>query len=135
MTPLQARIALTKLKQVDEDNNNRIGFAKMYHEGLKDITELLLPPLITDGSHIYTYFPVQYNNRKALIGWMIKNNCDIGPQHLKNTADLLAFKDYYRDCPNARKTANEVILLPTYPSYTEEQIRLNIEYIRSYFDK
>jgi len=135
MTPLQARIALTKLKQVDEDNNKRIRFAKMYYEGLKDIAQLFLPPLKTDGSHIYTYFPIQYNNRQELIRWMIKNNCDVGPQHLKNTADLPAFKIYYMDCPNARKIADEVILLPSYPKYTFIMARHNIKVINHYFSR
>ena len=35
---------------------------------------------------------------------MVQNNIDVGPQHLKNIADLPAFKDFYLDCPKTRKT-------------------------------
>jgi len=58
---------------------------------------------------------------------------DIAAQHLKNCADLPDFSEFYRDCPVARKTANEVILLPTYPRYPVSDVKRNIKAIRSYF--
>jgi dTDP-4-amino-4,6-dideoxygalactose transaminase len=60
------------------------------------------------------------------------HGCDIGPQHLKNCADLPAFKDFYRDCPGARQTAEAVVLLPTYPSYPDGDIDHNIAVLREY---
>lgn len=135
MTPMQARVALDKFDTVDPNNEVRIKNAEVYHEGLKDIDELILPPLRTDGSHIYTYYPLQYDNRMELVRFMTANNCDIGVQHIKNTADLTSFKEFYRDCPNARATAEAVILLPTYPRYGEEMIQKNISVIRKFFKK
>lgn len=35
---------------------------------------------------------------------------------------LPAFKSYYKDCPNARATANETIMLPTYPSFNLKNV-------------
>jgi perosamine synthetase len=134
MTPMQARIAHSKLDKVDENNKKRIHYANLYYEGLKDLKGLTLPPIKNDGSHIYTYFPIQIKDRKKLVRWMTKEKSDIGVQHLKNTADLPAFKKYWRDCPNARKTANEVILLPTYPKYGEKMVKHNIKVIRCYFN-
>ena len=60
---------------------------------------------------------------------------DIAAQHLKNCADLTAFSAFYRDCPVARKTANEVILLPTYPRYPDTEIQKNINVIQAYFKR
>ncbi len=133
MTPLQAKLASGKLNAVDKNNHLRINNARKYYEGLKDIPELILPPFKEDESHIYTYFPIQYKERKSLIRWMIKNNIDVGPQHLRNTADLPAFKDFFKDCPNARKTANEVILLPTYTKYSSKMIEHTIMIINKFF--
>ena len=61
------------------------------------------------------------------------NKRDVAAQHLKNCADLPAFSAFYRDCPVARKTANEVIVLPTYPRYPISEVQKNIEAIRAYF--
>lgn len=135
MTPMQARLLLLKINNVSEDNAKRIQHAKIYKEGLKQLNELILPPFRDDGSHIYTYYPIQYKNRDELIRFMMKNHRDIGPQHLKNCADLPAFKNYYKDCPNCRETANEVILLPTYPRYNQKEIEKNIRVIHAFFGK
>ena len=48
-------------------------------------------------------------------------------------AALPSFSVFYRDCPITRKTANEVILLPTYPRYPDTEIQKNIDVIRAYF--
>ena len=135
MTPMQARLVLSKINRVEMDNAERIRYARIYHEGLSDLAKLRLPPLRDDGSHIYTYYPIQYHNRPALIRWIMEHRRDVGAQHLKNCADLPTFQEYYRDCPNARATANEVILLPTYPRYGEGEVRRNIDVIRSFFGK
>ena len=135
MRPLQAQILLNQLGNVEKDNLIRIQYAKYYFEGLADIPELILPPLRQDLSHIYTYFPIQYHDRKGLLRWMIRHHRDIGKQHLKNCADLSSFSMYYSDCPNARATAKSVVLLPTYPRYTEQEVFKNIKVVRSFFRK
>ena len=66
---------------------------------------------------------------------MMKNKRDVTAQHLKNCADLPAFSAFRRDCPVARKTANEVILLPTYTRYPDSEVRKNIAVIRAFFGK
>ena len=135
MKAIQARLLLSKLDRVEMDTATRIRYAGIYHEGLSGLNELILPPFKIDGSHIYTYYPIQYKDRLKLVKWLIKHYCDLGVQHLKNCADLPAFKDYYQDCPNARATANEVILLPTYPRYPEKEIKRNVRLIRQFFDE
>jgi dTDP-4-amino-4,6-dideoxygalactose transaminase len=134
MTPMQARLLLSRIDLVDHYSDIRIKYAKMYHEGLSGIPGLILPPLRTDGSHIYSYFPIQYKDRKELLYWLALKCRDVGAQHLKNCADLPAFKDFYRDCPNTRATAEQVILLPTYPAYSEKEVEQNIRVIREFFD-
>lgn len=135
MTPMQARLVMSKIESVENDTSIRIKYARIYHEGLSDLKELILPPLRTDGSHIYTAFPVQYFNRDALARWLMEHRRDIGIQHLKNCAALPGFNNYYGECPRATAVAKEVILLPTYPRYTEGEIRRNIEVIQEFFRK
>ena len=134
MTPFQARLALSQLNDIDKHSESRIKAAQVYHAGLRDIPELILPPLRTDMSHIYTFFPVQYEHPKGLLKWLIARRRDLGMQHMKNCADLPGFSEFYRDCPNARSTAQKVILLPTYPRYAAREVQQNIECIRSFFD-
>lgn len=132
-TPFQARLGLSQLNKVDRDIKTRIDKAILYYEGLKDIDELILPPLRTDGSHTYLWFPVQYSHREELLKFMFLNGRDIAPGHFTNTADSPRFKEYYRDCPNARNLAKELFYLPTYPSYSHSEVKKNIQVIRQYF--
>jgi dTDP-4-amino-4,6-dideoxygalactose transaminase len=136
MRPLQARIGLRALESVEEDSQRRIAFAQQYHEGLADLDdELIRPPLRSDGSHIYTYYPIQHRDRHALVRHMMNAGCDLAVQHLKNCADMECFADFRRDCPNARATAAEAILLPTYPRYSRADVARNVDAIRSFFGR
>jgi dTDP-4-amino-4,6-dideoxygalactose transaminase len=135
LSDLQAGIARGHLSQVDRDYQYRMGLVQMYHDGLKDIEGLRLPPLLRDGSHVYNYYPIQCEDRLALRQYMLDSGRDIALQHIKNTADLPAFKDFYRDCPHCRKWAHETIMLPDYAKYRRAEVEKNIEVIRSYFNK
>lgn len=134
-TPFQARLILSQLNRIDPENQIRIQKATLYYKKLRNIPDLILPPEANNSSCIYTYFPIQYKNRKKLLNWLMKHKRDTGAQHLKNCADLPDFSAFYRDCPIARKTAKEVILLPTYPRYPDSEVKKNIEVVRSYFKK
>jgi perosamine synthetase len=133
MTAAQCQLGMLQLDHIDENNRIRLQKAERYRQGLDDIEGLVLPPG-NDGDAIYTYFPVQYEHedRRNLLLYLARHGCDIGPQHLKNCADLPAFEEFYRDCPNARQTARSLLLLPTYPSYPDRNIDHTIDVFRGY---
>lgn len=132
-TPFQARLILAQLGNVDRENEIRIKKAALYRTGLQDLSELVLPVCGENNACIYTVFPIQYRDRRKMLEWLMKNNRDAAGQHLKNCADLESFAPYYRDCPVARKVADEVICLPVYPRYPDSEIGKNIEAIRKFF--
>jgi hypothetical protein len=133
LTPMQARLVLRQLGAVDNRSRARVRTAETYHAGLRDVPEVLLPPLRTDLSHTYTYFPIQVEDRDALLRQLMRERRDVAAQHLKNCADLPCFEEFQRDCPNARETARSVVLLPTYPRYGPRDVEQNIQVIRRYF--
>ena len=135
LTPMQARLVLRQLEGVDDASRARIRAAELYHEGLRDLPELLLPPLRSDLSHTYSYYPIQVEDRDALLRHMMRQRRDVAAQHLKNCADLPCFEEWQRDCPRARETANSVVLLPTYPRYAVPELEKNVAAIRSFFGR
>ncbi len=132
-TPFQARLGLSQMKNVDRDIQARIEYAHIYYEGLKDLDQLILPPLRADGSHTYLWFPILYDRRDELLRFMFDRGRDIAAGHFTNTADLPQFQEFYRDCPNSRKVERALIYLPTYPSYSRREVEKNIEVIKQYF--
>jgi dTDP-4-amino-4,6-dideoxygalactose transaminase len=133
MTPAQARLILRMLDRVDRDSKVRIEHARRYHEGLADIPGLRRPPMREDGSHIYLTYPVQVPERERVLRDLVEHGRDLTAQHIGNCADYEAFAEYHRDCPNARETAREVLLLPTYPGYGTREVDRTIRAIRRYF--
>ena len=135
MQPVQARLALRGLDRVERDAQIRLGFARMYERGLADLPELLRPPFREDGSHIYLQYPIQYGDRKKLVKHMMRHGCDVAAQHMRNCADLDCFAEFRQDCPNARATADSVVVLPTYPKYSPRDVERNINAIRAFFGR
>tara|TARA_Y100000031_G_scaffold154996_1_gene204380 strand:- start:2518 stop:3795 length:1278 start_codon:yes stop_codon:yes gene_type:complete len=132
-TPFQARLVLSQLNQIDLETKQRIEKARLYYQGLENIPDLVLPIKGNDAKYIYLVFPIQYQKREELLKWLMRHKRDVAAQHLKNCADLPSFSTFYRDCPVARKTANEVIVLPTYQGYPISEVKKNIKVIQSYF--
>jgi len=133
LTPMQARIVLDQLDRVDDHIRARIRAAERYHAGLEGLPDVLRPPLRTDFSHTYSYYPIQVPDRIDFLRYMMREHRDVAGQHLHNCADLPCFAEFHRDCPNARATAKAVVLLPTYPRYGASDIDRNIELTRRYF--
>lgn len=133
MTPMQARLVRDALATIDAHTAIRIEHARQYHEGLRDVPGVLLPPFADDGSHIYLTFPIQVADRAALHDDLTRHGRDLAVQHIGNCADYEAFAEYRRDCPNARRAGAGVLLLPTYPSYGRREVQRNIDLIRRYF--
>jgi dTDP-4-amino-4,6-dideoxygalactose transaminase len=133
MTPMQARLVLRTIDEIDAQARVRVAHARAYHEGLRDIADILLPPLRDDGSHIYLSFPIQVPDRDALLRFLVEHGRDLTLQHIGNAADYACFSEFQRDCPNARLTAAQVLLLPTYPSYGIREVGRNVRAIRRFF--
>jgi dTDP-4-amino-4,6-dideoxygalactose transaminase len=135
MTAAQHRLCLTQLGHVDRDNRSRAEKAALYRSGLQE-TYAFFFFNDTATTEIYTYFPIQRGDsleeRRLLLRFLAQHGCDVGPQHLKNCADLPAFREFHRDCPNARKTAASVVLLPSYPAYPVGDIERNLALLRRY---
>ena len=132
MTPPQAELALRRLERLDSDTEMRIARAARYYRGLNNVGGLIVPIWRAGLSNICTCYPVQSSRREALLRYSAGLGRDFAAQHLHNCADLPDFSEFYRDCPNARAAARELILLPTYPRYPEAEIERNIQAIRDF---
>jgi len=124
-TPMQARMALPQLGNLEENNLVRIAKAELYFAKLQDTVSMKLPPKPLGERHIYTYFPLLAKNRQNLLKWLMFHGRDIAPQHLKNCAELPDFAHFGDPCPVASEVARSVVLFPTYPSYNNLQIANN----------
>lgn len=123
MTALQAAIILAQLPRVDAHTRRRIELAGQYASLLKGVHGIRLPPMRDDGSHIYLAYPIQVGDRDVFVAHMLEHGRDITPQHMRNLSDHECFKAYARPCPVAQIVSQKVLLLPTYPSYSDVEVK------------
>lgn len=133
MRPAQARLVHRQIDGVSRAMQHRIECARIYDEGLRDLNHLIKAPFHADGRHGYLHYPLQVEDRSDLLRHMFRGKRDIAIQHLRNCAELECFEPWARDCPNASKTAAEMILMPTYEKYPLDEVRKNVRSIREYF--
>jgi dTDP-4-amino-4,6-dideoxygalactose transaminase len=129
---VQADLACEQMSRIDQNTAARVARAKVYEEGLADLQPIARPPFRDDGSHIYLYYPIQYEERDALALAMTRAGRDVQISHHRNCANLPCFAAYARDCPNAERAANTVIYLPSYPTYGLDQVQANVDAIRGF---
>ncbi len=133
MSPAQARRVLAQLPRVDADTQRRTEIAKLYRRELEGVAGVSLPPLGADGADGFLVFPIEVEDREALLRHLMKVGRDCASHYYRNTAELECFADLARDCPNARRAAETTVLLPTYPRYGFAEARKNTAAIRDFF--
>jgi dTDP-4-amino-4,6-dideoxygalactose transaminase len=133
MTPAQARLVSRALGRVESETRVRVESARLYDRALSGLPEVLLPPFRDDGSHIYLSYPIQVPDRDDLRDFLMRSGRDVTIQHMGNNADYACFRDYARECPNARATARSVLLLPCYPRYGQREVERNASVVQRYF--
>jgi len=133
MTGAQGRLVAAQLAHVDPAARARIVRATAYGEALAGLDAVRLPPPPEGMKNVYSYYPVRCADREGLLRWLVRHGHDVGAQHLHNCADLETFAPFHRDCPETRRAAAEVVLLPTYPRYPLAAVRRTAAAIRTYY--
>ena len=135
ISPSQSHNILRQVKYYKKDLDIRIDNAKLYYENLKNIDNLIVPKFEENYENGWINFPIQYHRRDQLIRYLFLNDRDIAIYFYRNCNELKIFKKYRnKNLNRIREVINEIILLPTYPSYGKQQILKNIELIKKFFD-
>ena len=124
-----------KLKGLDENNRIRRKLADRYNEAFRDLDLTLLPsiPDLVPNRHLY---PIRTARRDDLRRFLEK--CGIQalvhyPVPLPSQPALRKFVLPGQDFPVAQKACAEVLSLPLYPEFQEDEQQLVIESVRRFF--
>ncbi|MBI2240884.1 MAG: DegT/DnrJ/EryC1/StrS family aminotransferase [Magnetospirillum gryphiswaldense] len=133
LTPMQGRIALKQIAEIDHQQEKRLAIVRVYAEGLRDIPQISLPVSMPDAQDIFLAYPIQVPDRMACQEHLLRAGLDVVIQHIGNCADYPVFSAYRHDCPQARQVAAAVLLLPTYPGYPLDQAHETVRQLQAYF--
>lgn len=135
---IQAAVLSVKARYILEWTNSRISNAKIYHEELQDIREIVTPASRKDTRHTFHLYVIRTPRRNELKEFLEKNGIQTAIHYPKALPNLAAYQylgHERKDFPIATKYQDEILSLPMYPELTREQIRYVAEKIKAFFKR
>jgi dTDP-4-amino-4,6-dideoxygalactose transaminase len=133
---VQAGFLSVKLKHLNEWTKQRKEIAKQYNEALKNVSDLVLPSVHANATHVYHLYVIKTENRDGLQKHLSENG--IGtlihypiPPHLQKAYQSLGFKK--GSFPIAEELADNCLSLPIWPGMTLDQVNTVAENIKKAF--
>lgn len=130
---LQAAVLNIKLKYLPKWLDRRREIARIYDEGLAEVSSIKIPPDMGPDYHdIYQNYVIRSPRRDELIKFLGVNGIEAMipwkiPNHLQEALVLSHFS-----LPETEKISKEVVLLPIYPELTDEQVQYVVGSIRAF---
>jgi len=133
---LQASLLLVRLKHLDNWTRLRRHNANLYHKHLKGLDQVLLPPEIPNGFHVFNQFTIRAQDRNGLfeylktkgVGSMVYYPLSL---HLQKAFAYLGYKP--GDFPESEKAQEEVLSLPIFPELKESEIEEVCQRIKEFY--
>lgn len=135
---LQASLLLIKLRQVNQWNEQRKNIAAHYHQLLRGVGDISLPPLGDEETHpVFHLFVITTEHRNALqkflgeqgIGTAIHYPVAV---HQQKAFEKLKYKA--GSLPIAEKLSSSILSLPIWPGLTREDQERVAATIKTFFD-
>jgi len=135
---IQAAILNVKFKYLPKWIERRREIAKIYHEGLSEITEVKLPPPPTKTGpyyDVYQNYVIRAKGRDELGQFLEKNGVEVMvswriPNHLQPALNLKHFS-----LRRTEKVSNEVLSLPMYPELADQHVHFVIDVIHDFYER
>ena len=138
MDEIQAAVLEVKFRHLDMWVNSRRKLAKLYHQQLADVSEIICPIEIPTSKHAYNLYTIRAKKRDKLRDYLQKEGIGtaIHYPYPLHTQKVFAFLKYKSDAfPNSQLAAKEVLSIPLYPDMPEEHIDIVSEKIKKFYQK
>jgi dTDP-4-amino-4,6-dideoxygalactose transaminase len=139
---IQAAILLVKFKYLEKWTAERQKKAERYQElfenSLSSVKGFKLPTVQYQNRHIFHQYVIRVPERDRLKQFLAEEGIGTDiyypvPLHLQ---ECYSFLKYRRgDLPNSEKASEEVLALPIYPELTEDQQRVVVNRIKTYYKR
>lgn len=135
MDELQAAFLSVKLRYLDKWNDQRRLQAAWYNELLADLP-VTLPAERSDCRHVYYVYTIRAPRRDDLQRWLTDRGISSSyfypvPIHLSGAYADLGHRP--GDFPATKQAVGEILALPLFPGYTQEQIAYVADQVRAFY--
>lgn len=133
---IQAAILNVKLNYFEENNMKRIKNAQLYAEKLKSISEIKIPSVVENSTHVFHQYTLKCNYRNELSAFLKAKSIPTMIYYPKALHQQPAFDKFNLkiDLAVSEKLSETVLSLPMYPDLAIEQIDYICESINSFFN-
>lgn len=132
---LQAAFLDVKLRHLPAWILRRKQIAAAYHAGLKDIPDLRLPHYTRYGDHVYQNYTIRSTQGNEFSEYLKTNGIEILTQFRKPYYRHEALKLADRGFPETEALSREVCSLPMNAEISDEEVRIVIKTVRSFYKK
>ncbi len=130
----QANSASNQINSIVQKNHTeRHTKAKIYSNNLKGIKNIYYKKYSYNFNDCYLSFPILCDKRNQLYQFLLNCNIDTSKYFYRDCNRLKIFKKFNTNCPNAKYIADHVLLLPLYPNYPKENVKLICDKIREFY--
>jgi dTDP-4-amino-4,6-dideoxygalactose transaminase len=134
---IQALVLSHKLPLLDDWNEQRRLAARFYDEALRDVGDLVLPPVPTGSTHVWHLYVVRTGDPEAPAAFLREHGIGTGrhypdPVHLTDAYVHLGYRP--GEFPVAEALARECLSLPMFPGITEGQLAAVADAVSAFFD-
>jgi dTDP-4-amino-4,6-dideoxygalactose transaminase len=133
---LQAALLNVKLKYLMDWTAQRQKIAAWYNQSLHENSDLILPFVHPDASHVYHLYVVRTRQRDALQMHLSENGIQTLihypiPPHLQKAYSYLGYKK--GDFPIAEEIADTCLSLPLWPGMTKTEVEYIAEFVNRHY--
>ena len=137
---IQAAILDVKLKLLDDYNNSRKKFAKMYTDLLSNNSKIVVPKFPENHlSHVFHQYTLKITNKKrdALVNYLNENGIPCGiyyPIPLHSQKAYSSIRNNDKNFKVTNELCKEVISLPIHTELDEDQIKFISNKVLEFID-
>ena len=126
LNTVNAAIGRVQLKHLDEKNTRRREIVTEYSKNL--VNDCILPEN-PDGKSVYHQIVIKHEKRDEIRKELADNDISSAIYYEKPIHMQPIYLDYNFKLPNSEKFSKEIMSLPSYPSLTNEQVKIISEHV------
>lgn len=128
---MQSNIVLAKLPKLEEWLNRKRTICAYYDYKFHDVVKTVSRQ--PGNTHSYYVYVIQTPMRDGLKSFLETKGISTNIHYATATHQQPAYQQWYRPCPIAEKTVNEILSLPCWPSMTPEQVDYVADCVKEFF--
>jgi dTDP-4-amino-4,6-dideoxygalactose transaminase len=128
---MQSNIVLAKLPKLYTWLERKRTICAYYNHHLKDVVKTV--KRVQGNSHSYYVYVIQTPRRDELREFLEARGIGTNIHYATTTHQQPAYLPWYRPCPVAERTVNEILSLPCWPSMTDDEVNYVVNGVKEFF--